>query len=59
MAKDADGLAAALKAGTPSPISYNTEKPKALTDEDAVIATLPLALPAENVQVIDAETMFE
>jgi zinc protease len=59
IAKDAEGLAAALKADTPSPIGYNSEKPKALTDEDAVIAKLPLGLAAERVQVIDAETVFE
>ena len=59
VARDADGLAAALAADTPSPIAYNTAKPKALTDEDAVIAGLPLGLGAERVQVIDAGMMFE
>jgi zinc protease len=59
VAKDADGLAAALAADAPSPITYGSEKPKALTDEDALISKLPLGLPKERVQVIGAETMFE
>jgi len=59
IAKDAQGLADAIAADTPSPITYNSEKPKALTDEDAIIAKLPLGLPAARVQVLDAQTQFE
>jgi zinc protease len=59
VAKDAQGLATALAADTPSPIRYNTDKPKALTDEDAVIAKAPMALPRERIEVIDAERVFE
>jgi zinc protease len=59
VAKDAAGLAAALAADTPSPVKYNTEKPKALTDEDAVIAVAPLGLAKERIEVIDAERVFE
>jgi zinc protease len=59
VAKDAQELAAALAADAPSPISYSSEKPAALTDEDAIIATLPLELPKERIEVIDAEAMFD
>ena len=59
VAKDAEGLAAALAADTPSPIKYNTGKPKSLTDEDAVIAVAPLGLAKERIEVIDAERVFE
>jgi len=59
VAKDAAGLAAALAADKPSPVSYNTEKPKTLTDEDAIIAKAPLGLPAARIEVIDAERVFE
>ena len=59
VAKDAEGLAKALASDAPSPIKYNSEKPKALTDEDAVIAQKPLHFAAEKIQVIDAERVFE
>jgi zinc protease len=59
VAKDAQGLADALASDQPSPVSYNTEKPKALTDEDAVISTAPIGLPKERIEVIPAERVFE
>jgi zinc protease len=59
VAKDADGLAQALAADTPSPIKYNSDKPKALTDEDALIAAKPLHLAKDRIEVIDAERVFE
>lgn len=58
VAKDAAGLAAAIAADTPSPITYNTPKPD-LADEDAQIARRPLGLPAARIQVIAADTVFE
>jgi zinc protease len=59
VAKDAQGLADALAADTPSPITYNTEKPADLLAEDAVIAELPFGLPASRIEVIDGQTVFE
>ena len=58
VAKDAAGLAAAIAADTPSPITYNTPKP-ALAEEDEAIARRPLGLPAARIQVIAADTVFE
>ncbi|HEX5757483.1 MAG TPA: insulinase family protein, partial [Arenimonas sp.] len=58
IAKDADGLAKALAAGTPSKISYNTPKPE-LEAEDTVISTWPLGLKGNTVRVMPAERMFE
>ena len=59
VAKDAQGLADALAADTPSPITYNTDKPKSLTDEDAIISKAPLKFAKERIVVIDAERVFE
>lgn len=59
VAKDADGLAAALASDAASPVTYNTDKPKALTDEDAIIAKAPLGLARERITVIEAERVFE
>ena len=52
--KDAEGLAAALKSGNPSPISYPNPKPDDVVKEDAVIATEALPMAVEHVRVIKA-----
>jgi zinc protease len=59
VAKDARGLADALASDLASPITYNTEKPAELTEEDKLIAVRPFMLPRERIEVIKAETMFE
>lgn len=59
VARQAQELAAALAADTPSPIQYNTDKPAALLEEDEQIARLPLQLAPERIRVIDVETVFE
>ncbi len=57
--KDADGLAQALKARMPSPISYPSPKPAEVTDQDKVLAEVPLPIPSSQVRVIDAATVME
>ncbi len=59
VAKDAEGLAAAIAEDRASPITYNTEKPAELMAEDAVISKLPFGLPRARVQVIKADQVFE
>lgn len=59
VAKEAEALAQALAADTPSPVTYNTEKPASLTAEDAIIEKAPLGLDADRIEVIDAERVFE
>jgi len=57
--KDAEGLASALKARMPSPLSYPTPKPPEVLEKDKVIAEVPLPIPAALVKVIDAATVME
>ena len=52
--KDAEGLAAALKSGKPSPIEYPNAKPDDVVKDDAVIAGEALPLAVEHVRVIKA-----
>jgi zinc protease len=59
IAKDADGLASALAAGTPSPMTYNSDKPAGLLAEDEIIQDYPLGLDASRVTVVPADTLFE
>ncbi|MEJ2602599.1 MAG: pitrilysin family protein [Gammaproteobacteria bacterium] len=56
---DAAGLAEAIAADAPSPVSYNAEKPAELLAEDRLIQDLPLAIPAERIRILPASGVFE
>jgi zinc protease len=57
--RDAEGLAAALKSGAPSPITYASPKPDELVRDDAAIATLPLPLLPDQISVVDANEVMK
>lgn len=59
VSRDAKALAEAIGANTPSPISYNTEKPKTLQDEDRIISVLALKIPAKRIHIEAASDVFE
>ncbi len=59
ISSDADGLIEALASDTPSPITYNTDKPQALLDEDARIAVVPFGLDSADIDKVDASELFE
>ena len=44
---------------TSSPLSYNSDKPKVLTDEDKIIQDYPLTLPASNIEIVPVDQVFE
>jgi zinc protease len=52
-------LSEALTGNAPSPITYPTEKPKAVLDEDKEIIVEPLNVPAGNVRVVPVDQIFE
>jgi zinc protease len=56
---DAEGLSAALTSGAPTPISYDTPKPAAITAEDREIAAFPLAIAKDRVTIVPVEQAFE
>ena len=56
--KDAESLKEKLVSDEISTIKYESEKPKALLDEDKVIGAMKLGIRAENVHVVPAEEMF-
>jgi len=58
VSEDADKLAAALVADTPSPITYSTPKPPQLLEEDKTIAAYPLHVAAGSVHVAPVDQMF-
>jgi len=55
---DAADLRRRLLGNEPSPMSYNSPKPKWLLAEDAVIEVLPLDFTADSVQVRPADSLF-
>ncbi|WP_428267955.1 M16 family metallopeptidase [Haliangium sp.] len=54
-----DELREAMVNEAPSPITYPTEKPKEILDEDKEIIVEPLKIPADNIQVIPVDQIFE
>lgn len=56
---EASKLREALVSNAPSPITYATEKPKHVLEEDKEIIVEPLDVPAENVRVIPVDQIFE
>jgi zinc protease len=58
VAPDARALAEAIAANAPSPITYDSPKPPEVVAEDAEIAVYPLAVRAEDVQVVPLADVF-
>jgi zinc protease len=56
---DAEGLRDALVANKPSPITYQSEKPADVLEEDKVIQIYPLVVKPENVTIVKVDEMFE
>lgn len=57
--KDAEGLRDAIISNRPSPITYNSPKPKEITDEDKVIESYKVNVKAEDVVIVPVEKVFE
>jgi zinc protease len=56
---EADSLRQALVDDAPSPIEYDSPKPKAILEEDKEIATFPLEVDEGKVQIIPVESIFQ
>ncbi|MDP1823896.1 MAG: pitrilysin family protein [Archangium sp.] len=56
--KDAAGLAAAIKSGKPSPISYASSKPEEVVRADTQIAMQPLPIAFEHVRIVKASEVM-
>ena len=57
--KDAAGLREAIMTNKPSPITYNSPKPKEITDEDKVIEVYKINVKPEDVVIVPVEKVFE
>ena len=56
---DAEGLKSALVNNAPSPITYASEKPTEVIEEDKEISTYPIVVKPENVTIVKADEVFE
>lgn len=56
---DAAGLKAALVSNDPSPITYESEKPAEILEEDNEISTYPLSVKDSDVRVVKVEDVFQ
>jgi zinc protease len=57
--KDPRPFQDAVAKNTPSPIAYNSPKPKEIMDEDAVIQAYRIKVKPEGVTVVPVERVFE
>jgi zinc protease len=57
--KDAEGLRNAIITNKPSPITYNSPKPKEILDEDKVIENYKINVKAEDVVIVPVERVFQ
>ena len=56
--KDAEALRNALVNGTPSPITYNSPKPREILEEDKVIQAYPINVKPADVTIVPVEEVF-
>ncbi len=57
--KDASGLREAILSGKPSPITYNSAKPKEITDEDKALEVFKINVKPEDVVIVNVDRVFE
>lgn len=57
--KDAAGLREAILSNKPSPITYNSAKPKTITDEDKLIENYKISVKREDVSIVPVAKVFE
>ncbi len=57
--KDPKPFQDAVATNTPSPIVYNSPKPKAIMDEDAVIQTYRINVKPADLTVVPVEKVFD
>jgi zinc protease len=57
--EDAEGLKNALVTNQPSPITYPSEKPAEILEEDKEISVYPLSVRPENIRIVGVESLFE
>jgi zinc protease len=56
--RNAEGLKSAIAGNKPSPITYNSPKPKEITDEDKIIESFKIDVKPDDVVVVPVKNVF-
>ncbi|MCC6859887.1 MAG: insulinase family protein [Bryobacterales bacterium] len=59
VAKDAEGLKRTIVSNAPSPMTYNSPKPKEILEEDKRVEKFPIPLSAADVTIVPVDRVFE
>ncbi len=59
VANNAETLKNQLASGDPSPITYNSPKPEAVTELDKTVQKFPLNLNADHIQIVPVDKVFQ
>jgi zinc protease len=59
VAKNGEDLKKQLADDAPSPMTYNSPKPNAITEEDKIVEKRPLRLKLENINVVPVDQVFQ
>jgi len=59
VAKDCEGLKRQILEGAPSPMTYNSPKPKEVMEEDKIVDRWKIDVKPENVHIVSVDTVFE
>jgi zinc protease len=59
VAQDTDLLKKKLASNTPSPMAYNSPKPKEVMEEDQVVERFRIDLTPESIRIVPAASIFE
>ena len=57
--KNGEELKQQLASDEPSPMTYNSPKPDAITDEDKIVEKWPLHLRPDDIKVVPAKEVFQ
>lgn len=59
VAKDSADLKKRFLAGEPSPMTYNSEKPEEILEEDKIVQKWPIPFEAEKIEIVPVSKVFE
>jgi zinc protease len=58
VARDARKFADAISSDAPSPVTYVSQKPQAILDEDKIVSELKLGIPPSAIQIVPVDDIF-
>lgn len=59
VAKNTEALRKSIVDETPSPMKYNSPKPKDVLEEDKIVERFALKIPSSRTRLVNADTLFE